>query len=725
MKLALLGALTLALIPAAHAADWHKANPNTLYQSYGQSGYFAGTDSSGNLQPPAAGVRGGVLPATAPTHEFGTGIDTTGAPQFAQPAFGDLSGTAAPSQLPAATTVNLGAVQVGTGLSVSSGTVSLPSVNTSGAGTYGNVTTDAQGRITAVRAPAFTDVTGTATLGQIPTIPASQTSGLVATAGGNANATLAYPSGAPIQRTQQQRASDRINAADYFVCDGATDNATAVATVNTLLAAKNKTLYFPASLGALPCLTSTPITLALGDSMIGDSSGVTLATTQGNTHTSLLFNAQGNNVISGLTFDGGGAEFTGSSSGTTLTVTAVGTGRLYVGQVLAWAGTGTNFASPTTITAYGTGTGGVGTYTESQANTISSENMVAFFGGSGSYLLNMSAQSNALLSNDVFQNAKNIGMNIGTSSNVAFAGDTFVNIGQYWLATGLANSRHQAIAFSVSGSGESVTSSTFTDIGLDAISFGAVSNSVASGNTCNLSLLQLTALPTSTYPACVYANAATGLTITGNRSYNALGNSYDIYQSNNVSITGNVAVNSGSAGVGIFGGSAHNVTGNTISDSGQWASAPFPGGVSFSGSSNNDTVSGNVVFDDQGTPTQKYGIWGNTGSTYSNLTIGANTLTGNLTGPLGGVFGPPGVTSCGTSPSITANSSRLSGTVTAGSGATTCTLTFGDPFSIVKGATVTSRSGLAGISYTPATATLVVTATGLGGTTFDYTMSGQ
>jgi hypothetical protein len=130
------------------------------------------------------------MAATAPTNQFQTGVSTSGVPVFAQPAFGNLSGTAAPSQLPAATTVNLGAVQVGTGLSVSSGTVSLPSVNTSGSGTYGNITTDAQGRITAVRAPAFTDVTGTATLGQIPTIPASQTSGLLPLTGGTMSGAL-------------------------------------------------------------------------------------------------------------------------------------------------------------------------------------------------------------------------------------------------------------------------------------------------------------------------------------------------------------------------------------------------------------------------------------------------------------------------------------------------------------------------------------------------------
>jgi hypothetical protein len=51
--------------------------------------------------------------------------------------------------------------------------------------------------------------------------------------------------------------------------------------------------------------------------------------------------------------------FTGSFSGTTLTVSAMNAGLLQVGSVIE----GTGVATGTTITALGTGTGGVGTYT--------------------------------------------------------------------------------------------------------------------------------------------------------------------------------------------------------------------------------------------------------------------------------------------------------------------------------------------------------------------------
>lgn len=65
------------------------------------------------------------------------------------------------------------------------------------------------------------------------------------------------------------------------------------------------------------------------------------------------------------------ASVTGSQSGTTLTVTAVGSGRLMVGSVMTTAGRGTQ-----RITALGTGTGGTGTYTMSLSQTIASTTLV-------------------------------------------------------------------------------------------------------------------------------------------------------------------------------------------------------------------------------------------------------------------------------------------------------------------------------------------------------------
>jgi hypothetical protein len=64
----------------------------------------------------------------------------------------------------------------------------------------------------------------------------------------------------------------------------------------------------------------------------------------------------------------GTCSVTGSISGTTLTVSAVSSGVLFPGQKI----TGTGIAADTVITAYGTGTGGAGTYTVNNSQTVAS-----------------------------------------------------------------------------------------------------------------------------------------------------------------------------------------------------------------------------------------------------------------------------------------------------------------------------------------------------------------
>ena len=63
-----------------------------------------------------------------------------------------------------------------------------------------------------------------------------------------------------------------------------------------------------------------------------------------------------------------GFSGTGSISGTTLTITALGSGQLAVGSIIS----GTGVTASTTITALGTGTGGVGTYTVGTSQTTAS-----------------------------------------------------------------------------------------------------------------------------------------------------------------------------------------------------------------------------------------------------------------------------------------------------------------------------------------------------------------
>lgn len=69
-----------------------------------------------------------------------------------------------------------------------------------------------------------------------------------------------------------------------------------------------------------------------------------------------------------------GASFSGSISGTTLTVSSVRLGALAVGMTLK----GPGVTAGTTITALGTGTGGAGTYTVSASQTVGSCAMTAY-----------------------------------------------------------------------------------------------------------------------------------------------------------------------------------------------------------------------------------------------------------------------------------------------------------------------------------------------------------
>ena len=94
-------------------------------------------------------------------------------------------------------------------------------------------------------------------------------------------------------------------------------------------------------------------------------------------YTTLLLPGNGTNGAQNNTFldAGNPAEFTGSIAGTTLTVTAVASGTIKVGQWIS--GSGITASPQTTITALGTGTGGIGTYTVNQSQTVASTSITS------------------------------------------------------------------------------------------------------------------------------------------------------------------------------------------------------------------------------------------------------------------------------------------------------------------------------------------------------------
>lgn len=147
--------------------------------------------------------------------------------------------------------------------------------------------------------------------------------------------------------------------------------------------------------------------------------------------------------------DAGPASFTGSISGTTLTVTAVASGTVQVGQVLS----GTGITAGTQILALGTGTGGNGTYTVSISETVSSTTITATGGANwlpGSFYGSTSvALTNANVTLSATQSSKNIIFFTGTlTGNVQV---TFPSTTQKWYVVNQTVPGAYALSALVSG----------------------------------------------------------------------------------------------------------------------------------------------------------------------------------------------------------------------------------------------------------------------------------
>lgn len=86
------------------------------------------------------------------------------------------------------------------------------------------------------------------------------------------------------------------------------------------------------------------------------------------------------------------AEVTGAIAGTTLTVSAVASGALAVGDLIS----GANVTAGTVITALGTGNGGVGTYTVSVSQTAASATINASAAEETNYFVHTAAGAGEL-----------------------------------------------------------------------------------------------------------------------------------------------------------------------------------------------------------------------------------------------------------------------------------------------------------------------------------------
>jgi hypothetical protein len=244
---------------------------NSQLPSVGTSGTYGDgthsltvtTDTQGRVS--AVSTNAIVLPlnTTASATQFFTAYNaTTGAFTKAQPAFTDISGTATTAQIPslAASKITSGQLALAQGgtnadLSATGGTSFFLRQNSVGAA------------VTVVQ-PAFTDISGTASTGQIPNLAASKiTSGQIALAQGGTNADLSATGGAHkfLRQNSVGAAIDVIQLAAADLSDGTTGSGGAVvlATGPTIDSPNVTTLL---NLGASGVILRGPsaATLALG-----------------------------------------------------------------------------------------------------------------------------------------------------------------------------------------------------------------------------------------------------------------------------------------------------------------------------------------------------------------------------------------------------------------------------------------------------------------------------
>lgn len=157
------------------------------------------------------------------------------------------------------------------------------------------------------------------------------------------------------------RASISSGASDQTICS----------TIDLIPAANP--LQVPSYTSSYPCVLTANVS-ALADAINGSVLGSFLDATLKNTTSSLTAGGASpiptQDVTGVLPFrytTSTGAVFTGSSTGTTLTVASVTSGTIALGMSF----TGSNVNSGTIITAFGTGSGGAGTYIINNAQTIS------------------------------------------------------------------------------------------------------------------------------------------------------------------------------------------------------------------------------------------------------------------------------------------------------------------------------------------------------------------
>ncbi len=397
----------------------------------------------------------------------------------------------------------------------------------------------------AVSINANTTETASAVLNASGTGSASYTAISIQPAGGGARTVSgAIVAGSPLID---------LNGADNVTINGLNTGGNSLTIVNTTASATTGT----STIRLLNDATNNTITNCnlQGASTLGGVVFFSTGTTTGNDGNTI----SNNNISSYST----AASVTGSIATTTLTVTAVTSGQLAVGQTIS----GTGITAGTIITAVGTGTGGAGTYTVSISQTAASTAVTASglslsygifsFVTSGAY----DNSSNTISGNNIYDFYNPVSATAGIGLvGVINSGWIISNNKLYQTATRLYTliTTHNGI-FIGSGSGYTITGNT---IGFANSAGTGTTNMV--GNSVPLTGTFPSAYTTTGTPNAIrYIGlncAFTAAGIVSNIQGNTIGG-FALYTSSGAATTNGIF-----AGINVTTGNANigTTTGNTI-----------------------------------------------------------------------------------------------------------------------------------------------------------------
>lgn len=240
-----------------------------------------------------------------------------------------------------------------------------------------------------------------------------------------------------------------------------------------------------------------------------------------------------------------------------------------------------------------------------------------------------------------WQNTKGIAVIFSTSIVDSGVRNSFFNeCGTYHKTSASSGDRKQGIAFSsgtrANNTGNFAIGNTFTEVGLDCISFSTQSNGLIQGNKIRVN-----------YAGSIYVPSSINVKIIGNDVSNWVtggstnGNGIDVFNSDRITIVGNACYSCGAAGIMVADTDDFSIVGNICMNNWQSGTSVHRGGITLdtNGASvvTHGVIAGNRCGDDQGAKTQQYGYHIVASSNDSDIWVDpSNDFSGNAVSDFGG-----------------------------------------------------------------------------------------